>query len=505
MKKNGRNGKAPKREPKRLLGTFSLSDGQTAVGELVLAGTKSNLRLHSDEFLQPVEDGSCLTGTTYEHDCVTLIDCRSPGSGHSSRMDGPIRYHADVFPHYVAVGDRHFSPTVNCITGIHFSTTDLKTLFYDFDAFSHVIDSRPIIDAVLAERRRDRTVEAGEWPHVYYFTGKDRIVEVNTAIGKISVNHRPRFSMGGPSGFYMKNRIAVSIEPDSPIAFDTAVERMYEMCCFLSVAAGRAQGIERIDISTVELINGIPQMMQIHPSYQWKTKDVEHHRPHPGDVPLNPIDHRAEFDTVLADWLRRHSGWRAARGQYLGCLRKGNKYGVDRLVAAANMFDILPADAFPPSSPLDASLALTRDACAQLLRKHPQGPDRDSALSALGRLGQPSLPKKVAHRASIVDSRIGSRFPDLQFVANTAVKCRNYYVHGSSGDLDFDRIRPLAHFLTDALEFVFAASDLIEAGWNSSRWISESGGWGHSFARFKANYDMGLMELRRATATTTGL
>lgn len=32
---------------------------------------------------------------------------------------------------------------------------------------------------------------------------------------------------------------------------------------------------------------------------------------------------------------------------YLGCMRKANKYGSERLVAAANMFDILPADAVP--------------------------------------------------------------------------------------------------------------------------------------------------------------
>ena len=448
MGKSGSKSKAGKRNPKRLLGGFSLASRQTAVGELELAGTKTNLRLHSDDFLPRVEDGSCLTGTTYDGDYVTLIDCRSPGSGHSSRSNGSIRYHADIFPHYVVVGDSHLNSTENCITGIHFTTTDLKSLFYDFDAFSLVVDSRPIIDVVLEERRRSRPVEAGEWPHVYYFTGKHRIAEVSTVVGKVSVNHRPRANMGGPSGFYMKNQIAVSIEPDSPIAFETAVEHMYEVCSFLSTVAGRAQGIKRIDISTNKVIDDHPQMMRVHQSYKWKVKDIEHLRPHPGDVPLNPIDRRAEFDAALVDWLRRHSEWRVARGQYLSCLRKGNKYGVDRLVAAANMFDILPASAFPTGSPLDVALAATRDTCAQMLRKLPPSPDRNSALSALGRLGQLSLPKKVAYRVSIVEARVGARFPDLQFVANTAVKCRNFYVHGSSGDLDFDRIQPLTHFLT---------------------------------------------------------
>jgi hypothetical protein len=181
-------------------------------------------------------------------------------------------------------------------------------------------------------------------------------------------------------------------------------------------------------------------------------------------------------------------------------MRRANKYGPDRLVAAANMFDILPSDAVPLAAGLPDDLAATRDACAEMFRGHPPGIDRDSALSALGRLGQPSLPKKVAHRASIVESRLGGRFPDLRFVASVAVKCRNFYVHGNSGDIDFREVEPLVPFLTDALEFIFAASDFIQGGWDAQRWNAESHGWGHSFARFRSEYDGALAELRRATA-----
>lgn len=192
--------KGRKRDSKRLLGTYTLPAGQSAVGNLNLDGTKTLLRLHSDEFPRQVEDGACITGMTYNGGCVSLIDCRSPGTGHTSIKDGPTKYHAEVFPHYVAVGRRYLDPSDACITAVHFTTTDLTTLFYDFDAFGHVIDAKPIIDVVLRERRGMRPVDAGEWPQVFYFTGRDRIVEVQTVAGKVSVNHRPGFSMGGPSG-----------------------------------------------------------------------------------------------------------------------------------------------------------------------------------------------------------------------------------------------------------------------------------------------------------------
>jgi hypothetical protein len=242
-------------------------------------------------------------------------------------------------------------------------------------------------------------------------------------------------------------------------------------------------------------------MLRIHQSYRWKSGGGgKTFKPHPADVPLDPINHKTEFCAVMTDWIDRHKGWRVARVRYHECLRKANKYGPERLVAAANMFDILPVTALPPNTPLEDELAKTREACSQMLRKLPPTADRNGALSALGRLGQPSLPKKVAYRVSIVEAKLGARFSDLQFVASTAVKCRNFYVHGSSGDIDFVKVEPLVVFLTDALEFIFAASDLIEAGWDAARWNAEPKGSGHTFTRFRLNYDLSTLELRKATA-----
>jgi|AntDeeMinimDraft_4_1070355.scaffolds.fasta_scaffold04920_4 hypothetical protein len=166
------------------------------------------------------------------------------------------------------------------------------------------------------------------------------------------------------------------------------------------------------------------------------------------------------------------------------------------------MFDILPPDAVPLATELSEELAATRDACVKMFRKHTHGIDRDSALSALGRLGQPSLPKKVRQRVSIVESKLGDKFVDLQFVISEAIKCRNFFVHGNSGDVEYRKVEPLVPFLTDALEFIFATSDFIDAGWDAKRWNSQAHSWGHSFARFRSEYDTGLAELQRVTASS---
>lgn len=490
--------KTKKASRKNYLGAYEVGGGQSLVGELKLNKERTALRVHSDEQPQ-VENLVHVKGVSYTGDYVTLIDCLSQGLSWSHSTDGSSRYHVDLLPHYVAIGSYHLDPEVSCIKAVHFTVTDLNDLFYDFDAFSHVIDARPVIDSVLAERRRMRPVEAGEHPQVFYFTGKECVIEVPTSIGRISVHHRPSYSLGGPAGVYIKNRMVVSIEPTEPVTFSEVLRRMYDTGCFLSVVAGRAQGIKHIQLDASRSNGDTPHVLSIYPSFPWKTGEKgDYYKPHPADVPLDPIRAPEEFSSVLSNWIDRHASWHTSRFRYLGCLRKGNDYDFDRLVAAANMFDILPAEAVSIENQLSPELSEAKQACRAILRKLPEGSDRNSVLGALGRMGQPSLPKKVAHRAAIVDRHLGRDFPDLALAVGTAVKLRNYLVHGSLDGLDYDRIEPLLPFLTDALEFVFAASDLMDAGWNAQHWSAKSRGSGHSFCRFLNGYDHLIGELRRA-------
>ena len=483
----------------RYLGIYQISSDQNLVGELALNGEGTILKVHANEPLH-VGNVEHVKGIAYTGDYITLIDCLSSGHGARYSTDGSCQYHADILPHYVSIGSSHLDPEASCIKAIHFTATDLQDLFYDFDAFSTVINALPIIDSVLEERRKMRPVQAGEHPIVSYYTGKGCVIEAPSSIGKISVHHRPSYGMGGPAGVYIKNRMVVSIEPSEPATFSESLQRMYDIGCFLSVVAGRAQGIKHIQLETSQSVDGVPVVLSVFPCFPWKTgRKSEYYKPHPGDVPLDPIHAPEEFRAVLANWVERHESWHTARTRYLGCLRKGNNYDFDRLVAAANMFDILPADAAPAKNQLSPELAEAKRACRELLRKIPQGVDRDSVLGALGRMGQPSLPKKVFYRATIVESQLGDKVPDLAFAAGIAVKLRNYFVHGSLDGLEYEKIEPFLAFLTDTLEFVFAASDLIDAGWSALRWSRRSLGSGHSFSRFLTGYKHLLGELRIAT------
>jgi len=488
------------REKSRLHGTFQLPEDQDAFGELLIKRHRTLLRLTNHSHLPPLHQVRYILGTTFDRRMVTCIDCVSLSQGNEWKGGDATHHYADIFPHFVTVGDEHIDPTACVVRSIRFTVEDLPCLFYDFDAFGQVIDARAIIDSVFAERRRMRSVQTGEWPLVAYFTGKVNVIDVSTDIGKIAINHHPSSNAGGPDGIFINNQMVVSVEPGSAVPFDKAIELMITVVRFLSVIAGREQGVHDIHIQTTTSDESPCRPLSVHWSYapRGHGKKTSYFKPHPGDVPLNPIKRPEEFSAVLKDWIAREEGWRVPRARYISALRKGNSYDPDRLIAAANVFDILPPEAVPLPRILPTELAKSRDACLAILKKHEASQDRDSAISALKRMGKLSLPQKVQYRAALVEKHFRPRLAELSDVVKLAVRCRNYFVHGGSNGFNVNAIEPFMSFLTDALEFVFAASDLIEAGWEATQWAHEPHGIGHNFARFLGDYEAQLVELRRS-------
>ena len=227
-----------------------------------------------------------------------------------------------------------------------------------------------------------------------------------------------------------------------------------------------------------------------------RDNDDESKKPHPFDLPIQAGKNPEMFGGILSRWLDRHQDWRGARSRYATAMAYQHRYEIDRLVGAANMFDILPGGIFPPSVPLAIELAAARDAARAAFKVLPPTPERNSVLNALGRIGKPALKQKIRSRAKLITDRVGARFPELELVIDQAVDCRNYFVHGSPGKFDYSAHTEQLGFFTDAFEFVFAASDLIDAGWNITAWMNEGTTLSHPFGRFKVNYGFQLAALK---------
>ena len=93
-----------------------------------------------------------------------------------------------------------------------------------------------------------------------------------------------------------------------------------------------------------------------------------------------------------------------------------------------------------------------------------------------------SLRKKIDYRAEMLAEIFSTDFPDLSKVIQLAVDCRNHYVHGSLAKIDYSKhFFETVPFLTNTLEFIFAATDLIESGWDAKTWRTQSTTMSHPF------------------------
>jgi hypothetical protein len=478
-------------------GNFTLTNGLELQGELCLQGAATTLDLYSGLSFDSHASAD-IFGLFYDRSKVSLIDCVARSGGSATR--GDEHYHfSRVFPHFVIFGDQRISSSCRIIRKLSFTVDDAATLFYDFDAFGSVVDAKLHAEHIIeAEAKRyGRKIEIGEYPHLFYFTGKYEIFGVDTILGRISATHNPSYKMPSPAGICVDNTIKINIAFYSEKTVDEAIRSVLDILKFLEVIAGRPQNISDLIF--------LPVSAEDHPKpldVYWcmpphRNRDDESRKPHPSDLPLQAAINSDEFSNVLRQWINRHDEWRNARFRFSTAFAYQSSYNIDRIVGAANMFDILPSCAYPEPVTLPSDLAEARDNARKEFKALSPSPERDSVLGALGRIGKATLKRKVRSRAKLITNVVVDRFPDLELVVDQAIDCRNYYVHGSDTKIDYSMHSAQVQFFTDTLEFVFAASDLVESGWDITTWITQGSTLSHPFAQYCFNYSQMLSTLKK--------
>jgi hypothetical protein len=481
-----------------LSGKFRISPDKEIHGELTLAGAKTSLNLHDNNgfSVRPIPEQSIL-GVLYDLKKVTLIRCVLISGATGNGADNSF-HAATLFPHFVLYGDRHLDPNEKSILGVRLVFDDARALFYDFDAFGVVIDPLPFIEQIAKanEPLIHRKVETGPYPQILYFTGKREIFSVDTVLGRISASHSLRRNLGGPDGVWMKNTIGVSIAFGDPVTFEDCIERTSTLLPYFGLLVGRPQNLLRLTLRTQPVQQTVDSLEAYWCMRPKRDPEHEGQKPQPAEVLLDPVGRSEEFSRVLAHWLSRHDTWRDARSRFFNSFAGQIHYDIDRLVGSANMFDILPDSAVPPVVEVSDELKAAKECSQQMFRALPRTPERDSVLNALGRIGKSALKQKIRHRADSVVKATGSRLGEINTVTDEAVNCRNHYVHGSDPSFDYNAHSDMVEFFTDALEFVFATSDLIEGGWDLKTWSDKGSTMSHPFGRFLVGYRANLQKLK---------
>ena len=485
-----------KLEKSKRTGKFILPPGKEVYGEITLNGERSNLYLQDGSQFDPhaIPD-QCVKGVRYDLTKVTLVDCIVTSGLGSARKGQGKYWFATIFPHFAVYGDRHLSPTEKTIAEVHFVVDDATTLFYDFDAFGSLIDARPFIEQIANANALNREIRTGLYPQILYFTGKTEIFAAETVLGRVSAYHNPSHRLPSPEGVYLQNTIVVTIAFKEPVSFEDATSHSSTLVRYLGLLVGQPQTLLELSVCTQPNRSAPP--LEVY----WcmppkRAPSHEERKPHPSDVLLDGVGRPEEFSSVLAGWLQRQPAWNDARQRFFGCFAEQQRYGTDRLIGAANMFDILPGSALPHDVQLSPEVSEAREAARRIFKPLTASPERDSILNVLGRIGKCTLKHKVRYRAQRLLAAVGERFPDLLTVTDEAIDCRNYYVHGGDPRFDYAGNFNAVVFFTNTLEFVFAASDLIEAGWDVTRWIKTATPMSHPFAEFRVDYAERLARLK---------
>lgn len=391
-------------------------------------------------------------------------------------------------------------PKEKAIKTVTFVMSDAHLIFRDYDSFLRAFDPKPSqIRPFIREYSKvaQRKIPTGRRPIVALFTGRHQLIRARTALGTVTISNGPWSTSGNSEGVQIKNHVWTKISFDTPADFQTAIASVFPVLKFMEIMAGREQEIGQFGFSLNERDRS-KRHLDVYWTRPPKRTEYRFDRdPHVTDLPIDAIREPRLFTSVLERWLAVHEERKLARGRFSDGFTQESWFDTDRLIGAANMFDLLPEGTGPKPLPLPPALKLAHAESKKLFKALPKTPERESVLRALGRLKEPSLKRKIRHRAKPIVAALGHRFPHLGTVTDLAVDARNYFVHGSTSKYDFTgHLYGYLPFLTETLEFIFAASDLHDAGWPIENLVKTGTIQSHPFGRTLISYGQYVHSLK---------
>ena len=419
----------------------------------------------------------------------------------------------NFFPHYVLIGESFISSEDSIVQAIHYHFDNVDCLTRGVRTFGTILPGRDGFRRILEEdhARRERIArdhqwerskfepEVGEAPVLQYFSGVWEIAKCEARMGSVTLTNRASHGMGSAKGVSIDNEVTASLEFAAPKTVGEAISSLGVVHSFFELCLGRRQRYLWIE---AELVKGeaerdapLPPHLDVYWSYGNARVLGETAPTLFSDVLIDAERQKPEFANVLSRWLDSAESMGDARSRIANSFHSGS-YGVDRIVGSANAFDLLPDTHVPSRVDVDGPTMEAVRECRERFRALPESFARQSVLSALARVGMPSLRDKICHRAAIISEADPRMFAELRLPCTQAVLCRNHFVHGSTGGFDYWEKYNAFVFLADTLEFVFAASDLIELGWDYRAWREKGSTQSHEFGSYVVDYDMNLRMLK---------
>lgn len=491
-------------------GIFLSSDNQFA-GLINIGGADSIVKLVGKNFWEcPETEYLDIHGMLNDGKKVSLLDCVLHGQK-QYRVDENSQFESIFFPHYVVVGEEFLRSDEAVIQAVRYHFENISSLLSGRETFRslrpNANETRQILE--MEHKRQEKIAEEhgwpkrpfkpqiGEHPHLLYFSGVWEIISSQSKMGKISLTNRTSHTAGSASGIGINNEVTANIEFTEPKTLDVAIDSLHTLQGLFELSLGHRQRYCWIELELIhrskETTHDIPQTARLY--WSLCNEGVEgKSKVSLKDILISPERHPEEFANVAAGWMNSAQTMGDPRVRFATAFF-GN-YSINRIVGAANMFDLLPDSHAPKKKEVDASLKQAVMQCRNIFADLPDSFARQSVLSTLGRIGKASLRDKIYYRADKIIAVAGDKFPELYLPCNHAVLSRNHYVHGSNRSFDYQKHFTEFAFIIDTLEFVFAVSDLLDLGWDLKRWMEEGTSMTHSFGTYVVNYSQNISRLK---------
>lgn len=473
------------------LGRFVINR-RSLPGVVKLKGMESRLEVFADRFIHlPQDKMRAIHGVARNGAKLTICDAVGAETSGSSVYHDTTRHYMSLFPNYVAIGSRYLDAHKKTIAGLSFTTSGALDLFYDIGAFgsaasNQIKDVRKIMPAWARKDRRNIVHS-----EVFYYVARGPIVAVDAGDISIGVFNGPTIHSPSPHGINVTNQVRIDLTFARPVNLQNALKAANEFRSFCEVVAQNRQCIRDV---AVRQKNAQQHEAPIRLYVSHAEMEEGPHVRYWDHLVSGGLDKR-EFETVLARWMATQADHGSARWRAVECVRCGNHYTIDRVVGAANAFDLLPASAVGRPK-LPASVVKTLSELANEAGNLPE-PYRELATNSLGRVKASNLRQKITARFKSLPNGLRSRFQEMELVIDHAVRTRNYFVHGSKPKLSVNDTYNFIVFLTDTLEFIFVAAELHACGWKYARWL-KAAGMGR-LREYVRSYDRFLSELKEAS------
>ena len=353
-------------------GVFTLPYGRKFEGELKLAGRESFLSLKdvlnskspgdtlSGVFPDNSQDVGSIKGVLSDSKKVSLLHCMATGFGFHL-VGKKFTYNNRFLPRFTVFGDQHISHNEKKVTGVSFIIDDADILFYDPDLFGAVTDKdkattlRPLVEQIAQHNDYGQKTGIEEHPQCFYYTGKTKIFEAGTSLGTVSASRSIKGTFGDSKGFKVENIVSINLEFAKAIAVNKAVEKAFRVLRFLELLLGRPQNLLKFLVRK-KTSQTNPEELEVYGSFF-----PRYERPENKQISfkalINAVRNPREFSLALTKWLEKHDSRLYARSKFFYSFGK-RIYDVDRLISAADMFDVLPKEDSPHKPELDEEIKI---------------------------------------------------------------------------------------------------------------------------------------------------